>query len=111
MDDTLDVFAVHGVGGTVGMILTSMFSTVSVNAAGVDGAFYGNGMELGKTLLVLVIIVPWFFASTWAILWFTDKLITLRVSGKTVVLFGQWHNIMTYKIYYDSSGTCHPVAY
>lgn len=81
VDDTLDVFCVHGIGGTVGMILTALFSTVSVNSAAVDGAFYGNGVELGKCLLVLVIIVPWFVVSTWGCLWVTDKILSLRVSG------------------------------
>ena len=69
-------------GGTVGMILTSMFATATANSAATDGAFYGNAVELGKCLLVLVIIVPFFFAATWLCLWVTDKLITLRVSGK-----------------------------
>lgn len=86
IDDTLDVFACHGVGGTTGMILTSLLSTTSVNAAGVDGAYYGKWSELGTTLLVLVCAVPYVFAATWAILWFTDKLIALRVSGEVLVL-------------------------
>lgn len=64
------------------MILTSMFATATANSAATDGAFYGNAVELGKCLLVLVIIVPFFFAATWLCLWVTDKLITLRVSGK-----------------------------
>lgn len=41
------------------MILTSLFATTGVNPSGVDGAFYGNPLLLGKCLLVLVIIVPW----------------------------------------------------
>jgi ammonia channel protein AmtB len=65
------------------MILTSLFTTVTANSAAIDGAFYGNWVELGKCLLVLVILVPWVFAATWACLFITDKLITLRVSGET----------------------------
>lgn len=34
VDDTLDVFACHGLGGTVGMISTSLFATTSANPAG-----------------------------------------------------------------------------
>ena len=64
--------------------MTSLFSTASVNSAGVDGAFYGVGMELGKTLLVMVIIVPWFLVATWGCLWVTDKILKLRVSGETI---------------------------
>lgn len=64
------------------MILTALFSTTSVNSAGSDGAFYGNWMALAHVLLVLVIIVPWFFVSTWGCLWVTDKIISVRVSGE-----------------------------
>jgi Amt family ammonium transporter len=42
VDDTLDVFACHGVGGTVGCICTSLFASTAVNSAGNDGAFYGE---------------------------------------------------------------------
>jgi ammonium transporter, Amt family len=42
LDDTLDVFPCHGVGGMVGMLLTGIFATKAVNAAGADGLFYGN---------------------------------------------------------------------
>jgi ammonium transporter, Amt family len=41
-DDSLDTFPVHGVGGTVGAIITGIFATKSVNSAGVDGLLYGN---------------------------------------------------------------------
>src|SRR5215204_3275649 len=37
LDDTLDVFPCHGVGGMVGMLLTGVFATKTVNGAGVDG--------------------------------------------------------------------------
>ena len=42
LDDTLDVFPCHGIGGMVGMLLTGIFATKAVNAAGADGLFYGN---------------------------------------------------------------------
>jgi Amt family ammonium transporter len=64
------------------MICTALFSTTSVNPAGAQGAFYGNPMLLGKTLLVLVIIVPWFCVATWGCLWVADKIMSLRVSGE-----------------------------
>uniref|UniRef100_A0A383VXJ7 Ammonium transporter n=1 Tax=Tetradesmus obliquus TaxID=3088 RepID=A0A383VXJ7_TETOB len=80
LDDTLDVWACHGVGGTVGMICTALFTTTSVNPAGAQGAFYGNPLLLGKTLLVLVIVVPWFLVATWGCLWVTDKIMCIRVS-------------------------------
>jgi Amt family ammonium transporter len=42
LDDTLDVFPCHGIGGMVGMLLTGIFATKAVNSAGADGLFYGN---------------------------------------------------------------------
>lgn len=42
LDDTLDVFPCHGVGGMVGMILTGVFASKTINGAGADGLFYGN---------------------------------------------------------------------
>src|SRR6476646_10467904 len=42
LDDTLDVFPCHGIGGMVGMLMTGIFATKIVNAAGNDGWFYGN---------------------------------------------------------------------
>lgn len=45
-DDSLDVFGVHGLGGTWGALATGLFATTSVNAAGADGLFYGNPGQL-----------------------------------------------------------------
>jgi len=42
VDDSLDVFGVHGVSGIFGALATGLFATVTVNAAGADGLFYGN---------------------------------------------------------------------
>jgi ammonium transporter, Amt family len=45
-DDSLDVFGVHGLGGTWGALATGLFATTSVNPAGHDGLFYGNPGQL-----------------------------------------------------------------
>ena len=45
-DDALDVFGVHGLGGTWGALATGLFATKAVNAAGADGLFYGNPAQL-----------------------------------------------------------------
>jgi Amt family ammonium transporter len=42
LDDTLDVFPCHGIGGMVGMLLTGIFASKAINGAGADGLFYGN---------------------------------------------------------------------
>ena len=50
LDDRLDVFACHGVGGIVGALLTGVFATKSVNPAGADGLLYGNAKLLAVQL-------------------------------------------------------------
>ena len=42
LDDTLDVFPCHGLGGIVGMLLTGVFATKTVNSVGADGLWLGN---------------------------------------------------------------------
>ena len=42
LDDTLDVFPCHGIGGMVGMVMTGIFATKNINSGGNDGLFYGN---------------------------------------------------------------------
>jgi ammonium transporter, Amt family len=54
-DDSLDTFPVHGVGGTVGAILTGFFATKAVNAAGADGLVYGDASLLGKQIISVII--------------------------------------------------------
>src|SRR5438034_1083451 len=46
IDDALDVFGVHGIGGTWGAIATGIFATVAVNSAGANGLIYGNPQQL-----------------------------------------------------------------
>uniref|UniRef100_A0A383V2C3 Ammonium transporter n=1 Tax=Tetradesmus obliquus TaxID=3088 RepID=A0A383V2C3_TETOB len=83
--DTSEVFVCHGVSGTVGMICTALFATTSVNEYAIDGAFYGNGIHLGKTLAVLCVLVPWVSIFTWGCLWVTDKVMSLRVSDEELL--------------------------
>ena len=45
-DDSLDVVAVHLVGGIIGSVLLGLFADASINAAGADGAFFGGGWDL-----------------------------------------------------------------
>ena len=53
-DDSLDVVAVHLVGGIVGSLLLGFFATVRVNPAGADGVFFGGGVSLLVDQLVAV---------------------------------------------------------
>jgi Amt family ammonium transporter len=46
LDDSLDAFSVHGIGGIFGALMTGVFATTSVNAAGANGLLYGNASLL-----------------------------------------------------------------
>src|ERR1043165_9861263 len=72
LDDTLDVFPCHGVGGMVGMIMTGIFATKTVNAGGNDGLFYGNGSFLLTQLTGLLIVVAYSFIVSYGIFKFLN---------------------------------------
>eukprot|EP01121_Diplochlamys_sp_Union-15-3_P011767 TRINITY_DN3442_c0_g1_i2.p1 TRINITY_DN3442_c0_g1~~TRINITY_DN3442_c0_g1_i2.p1 ORF type:complete len:479 (+),score=94.33 TRINITY_DN3442_c0_g1_i2:39-1475(+) len=55
LDDSLDAFSCHGVGGIVGAFMTGLFATKEVNEYGANGAFYGNPKLLGEQVLAIVI--------------------------------------------------------
>jgi Amt family ammonium transporter len=79
MDDSLDVFACHGLGGIWGALATGIFATVSVNAAGADGLIFGNAMQFVKQLVGVVSVGGFAFVMTLAIGKLVDKVMGLRV--------------------------------
>ncbi|HEY1019290.1 MAG TPA: ammonium transporter [Sediminibacterium sp.] len=80
LDDTLDVFPCHGLGGMVGMLMTGIFATKSVNAAGADGLFYGNAAFFFTQLKALAIVVGYSFVVSYGIFKFIDLILPLRVT-------------------------------
>lgn len=80
LDDTLDVFPCHGVGGMVGMLLTGVFATKAVNAAGADGAFYGNPEFLWKQFKAMACAVGYSFVVSFLIFKFINFILPLRVT-------------------------------
>jgi len=79
-DDSLDVFGVHGVGGTWGALATGLFASTAINPAGANGLFYGNPSQL---LIQLVgVLTTWVFAAvlTAVILKAISLVTQLRVS-------------------------------
>ncbi len=80
-DDALDAFGVHGIGGTLGALLTGVFATTQVNPSGADGLAYGGawGLLLAQLAAVLVTVV---FASgmTFVLLKILDLTLGLRAS-------------------------------
>ena len=80
VDDTLDVFPCHGIGGMVGMLLTGVFASKSVNAAGADGLFYGNPTFFFTQLKAMLIVVAYSFTVSFLIFKLIALLLPLRVS-------------------------------
>lgn len=80
LDDTLDVFPCHGIGGIVGMILTGIFATKSINAGGNNGLFYGNPAFFFTQLKGLAIVVTYSFAVSYGIFKFINWVMPMRVS-------------------------------
>ena len=79
VDDALNTYPIHGVGGTVGAILTGIFATRAVNPSGRNGLLFGNPDEL--LLELAAIVVTYFIAGfgTWIILKVVESTIGLRV--------------------------------
>src|SRR6476661_1661762 len=82
VDDTLDVFPCHGIGGMVGMLMTGIFATKAVNAGGNDGLFYGNAAFFIQQVKALGIVVLYSFVMSYAIFKFINFILPLRVSMK-----------------------------
>ena len=82
VDDALDVWAVHGVGGWWGAIATGLFATVAVNAGGANGLFFGNPGQLGVQLLAVVASSAYAAGGTWVIMKLVDRLFGLRVNAE-----------------------------
>ncbi len=79
VDDSLDVFACHGLGGIWGALATGIFATVSVNAAGADGAIMGNWMQLLKQLVGVLSVGGFAFVMTMVLGKLVDKVMGFRV--------------------------------
>ncbi len=80
LDDSLDVFAGHGIGGITGALLTGVFASKAWNAAGNDGLLAGNAGQLATQALGVAVSVVYAAAGTFVIL----KLLALVTSLRAV---------------------------
>jgi len=78
-DDSLDTYPVHGVGGTVGAILTGVFATKAVNSAGDDGLLFGNPAQLWEQIVGVVATYIFAAIGTFIILKLLSLVMDLRV--------------------------------
>jgi Amt family ammonium transporter len=78
IDDSLDVFTLHGIAGTVGFLCTGIFCSKHVNPAIKDGLIYGEGMTLAKHIAATLILAPCIMISTYACCYVANLIIPLR---------------------------------
>ena len=80
LDDSLDVIAVHLVGGVLGSVLLGLFADTRVNGAGRDGLFFGGGAALlGKQVVVVAAVFAFSFAVSYGLGFVLDRTMGLRV--------------------------------
>ncbi|MDR3666118.1 MAG: ammonium transporter [Ignavibacteriaceae bacterium] len=79
LDDALDVWGVHGVGGLIGVILLGVFASTAFNPAGTDGLIAGNGKFFLIQCLAVIISSVWAFSFTYGMLWIIDKITPVKV--------------------------------
>jgi ammonium transporter, Amt family len=81
LDDTLDVFPCHGIGGMVGMLMTGIFATKAINPAGADGWAYGNFSFFVTQLKAMGCAVGYSFVVSYLIFKFINLIVPMRVSN------------------------------
>ncbi len=80
LDESLDVWACHGMGGTWGALATGLFASKAVNDAGANGLFYGNPAQLLIQAVAVVVSIVFAFGITYGLAKVLDARIGLRVS-------------------------------
>lgn len=82
LDDTLDVFPCHGLGGMTGMLLTGVFASTAAHGikGGPEGLFYGNPEFFFTQLKALAIVAAYSFAVSYGIFKFINFVIPMRVT-------------------------------
>jgi Amt family ammonium transporter len=82
LDDALDVWGVHGVGGIVGCVCTGIFATKIWNPAGADGLLRGGRHFFGVQVASVAITAIYAFLFTYAALWLINKVTPVKVTAE-----------------------------
>ena len=80
LDDALDVWGVHGVGGMIGIILLGVFASKMYNPAGADGLISGSFDFFFKQVMAVLISSLWAFVFTYVMLWVINKFTPVKVN-------------------------------
>lgn len=82
LDDSLDVFACHGVGGAIGVIMTGLLSSKAINSAGADGLIYGNITVLKANIIGAAAVGVFSFVGTFVLAKAVGIVFGLRVNDQ-----------------------------
>jgi ammonium transporter, Amt family len=80
LDESLDVWACHGMGGLWGALATGLFASKAVNPAGADGLFYGNPQAFLIQLVTVLVVILFAFGVTFGLAHLLRRTTGLRVS-------------------------------
>lgn len=80
-DDTLDAFGIHGIGGTIGALLTGFFADPAINDAG-KGLFFGNPVQVWIQIKAILVTVIYSGVMTFIIFMIVKALIGIRVDAE-----------------------------
>ena len=79
-DDSLDVWACHGIGGILGVLATGLLAQLAINSAGANGLLYGNPALFGVQGLAVIVTSVYAFTVTFILMKVLNKVMGLRVS-------------------------------
>lgn len=82
LDDSLDVFACHGIGGILGTFATGLFASTAINATSPNGLFFGNPGLVVAQLIGIFAVAVFAFVGTYVLLRVINIFTPLRVSSK-----------------------------
>jgi ammonium transporter, Amt family len=82
LDDTLDVFPCHGIGGMVGMLMTGVFASKAIYSGGSDGWAYGNFSFFLTQAKAMGIAVGFSFVASFIIFKFINLIVPMRVTNQ-----------------------------
>ena len=82
LDDALDVWGVHGVGGFLGIVSLGLWADASVNSAGVNGLLLGNPAFFVKELVAVALTSVYAFGMSYAMLWLINKITPVKVTSQ-----------------------------
>jgi Amt family ammonium transporter len=84
-DDTLDAFGIHGIGGTIGAILTGIFADPAINEAG-KGLLYGNAGQLWTQIIAVAVTLVYSGVMTFVIFMIIKAIVGIRVGTEEEVV-------------------------